>query len=328
MRPALSTKFVEKAEAALIAAVEVYNKPSFKYREETFALLAINAWELLLKAQLLKLSGNDPRAIRVYEPRRTKSGKTSKKRYLKRNRAGAPLTLSLNACAVELDKSSATRLASDLRANLDALIAIRDNAAHYVNASPLLARQVLEIASATVKNFVLLAKSNFGRDFEDSLSLILPLSFVSQGKDVQSVVVTAGEDRLMKYLQTLAASQPEPGSPYSVAIRVEVKFERSKLATASKVQVTNDPDAVKVLLTEQDVRERWPWDYRTLGIKCTERYADFKQDSKFHKVRKPLAVDGRYVHARYLDPGNPKSGRKDFYSPAIFDVLDEHYTRR
>jgi len=68
---------VDKAEAAVIAALEVYNKPAFRYREETFALLAINAWELLLKARLLKDAGNDPTAIRVYEPRRTKSGKTS-----------------------------------------------------------------------------------------------------------------------------------------------------------------------------------------------------------------------------------------------------------
>lgn len=93
MRPALCTKFVEKAESAMVAAIEVYNKPAFRYREETFALLAINAWELLLKARLLKDGANDPKVIRVYEPRRTKSGKLSKKLYLRRNRAGNPHTL-------------------------------------------------------------------------------------------------------------------------------------------------------------------------------------------------------------------------------------------
>lgn len=328
MRPPLSAKFVEKAEAALVAAVEVYNKPSFRYREETFALLAINAWELLLKAQLLKRGGNDPKVIRVYEPRRTKAGKTSKKLYLKRNRAGAPLTVSLPACVTSLDKDAGTRLSPEVKANLDALIAIRDNAAHYINASPVLAKQVLEIASATVKNFVLLSKEWFARDFADSLSLVLPLSFISERKHIDSVVVTAGENRLIKYLQGLAAVEPEQSSPYSVAVRVQVKFERSKLATASKVQITNDPDAVKVLLTEQDVRERYPWDYKALGAKCAERYSNFKLDAKFHGLRKPLLADARYAHSRYLDPGNPRSGRKDFYSPAIFDVFDKHYTKK
>jgi hypothetical protein len=52
MRPPLHQRFVDKAEAAITAAVEVYNKPSFVYREETFAILALNAWELLLKGKV------------------------------------------------------------------------------------------------------------------------------------------------------------------------------------------------------------------------------------------------------------------------------------
>ena len=88
MRPALHSKFLDKAEAALVAAVEVYNKPSFRYREETFAILAINAWELLLKARMLKDGNNDLKSIRVYEPRKTRIGAPSKKLYVKRNRAG------------------------------------------------------------------------------------------------------------------------------------------------------------------------------------------------------------------------------------------------
>ena len=46
-----SVKLYRKAEAALISAIEAYNKPDFKYREETFSILALNAWELLLKAK-------------------------------------------------------------------------------------------------------------------------------------------------------------------------------------------------------------------------------------------------------------------------------------
>jgi hypothetical protein len=328
MRPALYAKFVEKAEAALVAAVEVYNKPTFRYREETFALLAINAWELLLKARLLKDSANDPKAIRVYEPRRTKAGQISKKLYLKRNRAGNPLTFSLTACVIALDRNVGSRLSPDIKSNLEALIAIRDSAAHYIHASPVLAKQVLEVASATVKNFVVLAKNWFDYDFSDTLSLILPLSFVRGDKEIESVVVTRGESRLLQYLQSLASGDVDAGSPFALAIRVQVKFERSKLATASKVQVTNDPDAVKVVLTERDVRERYPWDYKTLVNKCAARYCDFKLDAKFHGLRKPLLGDPRYSHSRYLDPSNPKSSRKDFYSAAILDVLDKHYARK
>lgn len=172
------------------------------------------------------------------------------------------------------------------------------------------------MATATVKNFVLIAKDWFGLDFSESLSLVLPLSFVPAKKEVEAVVVTRGEQRLLSYLQALAASEPEKDSPFDIAVRVQVKFERSKLSTATKVQVTNDPNAVKVFLTEQDIRERYPWDYATLCAKCGERYSDFKQTAKFHELRKPLRDDARLIYSRYLDPNNLKSGRP-FVEPCL-----------
>jgi hypothetical protein len=44
-------ELLDKSVSAMISAIEIYNKPDFKYREETFAILAINSWELLLKAK-------------------------------------------------------------------------------------------------------------------------------------------------------------------------------------------------------------------------------------------------------------------------------------
>ncbi|WP_235417413.1 DUF3644 domain-containing protein, partial [Leyella stercorea] len=39
---------IDKSIGSMLSAIEIYNKPDFKYREETFAILAINSWELLL----------------------------------------------------------------------------------------------------------------------------------------------------------------------------------------------------------------------------------------------------------------------------------------
>ena len=38
--------------------------------------------------------------------------------------------------------------------------------------------------------------------------------------------------------------------------------------------------------------------------------------------------DPRCAYVRYLDPANPKSGRKVFYSDVILSRLDDHYTKR
>lgn len=327
MRPPLHSRFLEKAQAAITSAVEIYNKPSFAYREETFALLALNAWELLLKAKVLKDGDNDLRAIRVFEPRKTKAGPMSKKLYLKRNRAGNPQTISLGACIQSLEKSSA-RLAQEVKGNLVALTAVRDNSAHYISASPVLAKQVLEIAFASVKNFVILAKQWFDRDLSDSLSLILPLSFVSGAKEVESVVVTTDESRLIKYLQQLATIYSKTSSPFAVAVRLQVKLEKSSLGTSSKVEISKDPDAVKITLSEEDIREKYPWDYKELTKRFLDRYSDFKQDARFHSVRKPLLLDEKYVKSRYLDPGNPKSPKKDFYNSNVIQVFDKLYKKR
>lgn len=43
---------LDKSMDSMLSAIEIYNKPNFNYREETFAVLAINAWELLLKAYI------------------------------------------------------------------------------------------------------------------------------------------------------------------------------------------------------------------------------------------------------------------------------------
>lgn len=327
MRPPLHTKFLDKAQAAITAAIEIYNKPAFVYREETFALLALNAWELLLKAKVLKARDNDLRAIRVYEPRKTKGGSPSRKLYVKRNRAGNPQTVSLGACLVALDKTP-DRLTQEVKGNLVALTAVRDNAAHYISASPVLAKQVLEIASASIKNFIILARQWFDRDFSNNLSLVLPLSFISGSKELDSVVVTADESRLIKYLQGLASIDAKSASPFAVAVRLHVRLEKSSLATASRVEISKDPDAVKVTLTEEDIRARYPWDYRELTQRLAARYDDFKQDVNFHSIRKPLLRDEKFVKSRYLDPGNPKSPKKDFYNSNVLAIFDQHYKKR
>lgn len=326
MRPPTHLRFVEKASAAMTSAVEVYNKPAFAYREETFAILSINAWELLLKAKVLKDAGNDLRVLRVYEPRKTKTGKTSKKLYLKRNRAGNPHSISLPACIAALDKTT-SKVPIEVKGNLAALTAIRDNSVHYVTASAVLSRQAQELASACVKNFVLLAKRWFSKDLSAYLSLVLPLSFITGAAEVESVVVSPDESRLIKYLQQLAHADTDADSDFAVAVRLEVKVEKSSLASASKVQISKDADAVKIMMSEQDIRDKYPWGYRELCRRLGERYSDFKQDNKFHTIRKPMLVDEKFAKPRFLDPGNPKSPKKDFYNPNVLPEFDKHYAK-
>ncbi len=95
---ARNKEMLEKSVAAIVAAIEIYNKPDFKYREEVFAILSVNAWELLAKAYLLKLNKNRLKCLYVYDKAKKKSGQDSKRFKLKINRSGNPITHSLDYC--------------------------------------------------------------------------------------------------------------------------------------------------------------------------------------------------------------------------------------
>ena len=55
----LSQDFAEKSVQAAVAAIEVYNKPDFRFREEAFCLLMTSAWEHQLETGR---SAGDPAA--------------------------------------------------------------------------------------------------------------------------------------------------------------------------------------------------------------------------------------------------------------------------
>lgn len=50
----LSKRLVDKSIEAFLMGLEVFNKPTINYRTEGFSFFICNAWELMLKAELLK----------------------------------------------------------------------------------------------------------------------------------------------------------------------------------------------------------------------------------------------------------------------------------
>lgn len=327
-QPTRAQRFLQKAEAALIAAIEIYNKPDFRYREETFSILALNGWELLLKARLLAAHASDEKCLYVYETRTGRKGRPTKKRYRKRNRSGNFQTLGFGATIVALEKQGVT-LAPGVQRNLDALIEVRDNAVHFVAAGPLLSKQVFEFGTAAVANFLRLSRDWFQHDLSRYHLYLMPLGFVSPPANADSVVVGSDEANVVQYLASLAgASEVKDDDPYQVALTLNIKMKRSSTADGIKVAITDDPDAPKVFVKEEDFRQRYPWDYGQLTAKLRKRYSDFKAAQQYHDIRKPLMREAKFCMSRFLDPGNPRSAKKDFFSPTILNEFDKRYSRR
>lgn len=326
-----SSRLLRNAEAALISAIEIYNKPAFAYREETFAILALNAWELLLKAKLLDLSENDSRCLYVYYKKEISQGTLSSKRYIKRNRTGNKMTIGLDACITQLEKEKII-VPEPVKKNLIGLTEIRDNAIHFINASRQLSKQVLEIGTACLRNFIQLGKQWLNLDLSNYNLYLMPIGFLPAATSATAIMLSNQEQKLVNYLATLTREgNTADVQDYHVSLDVNISFKRTSTAAANAIIVTNDPNdptAVHVNLSEEDIRQQYPWDYSVLTTKLNSRYIDFKANSDYHELRKQISANPQYMKTRYLDPGNPKSSRKDFYNPNVLSEFDKHYTRK
>jgi len=320
-----SKELLDRAVAATVAAIEIYNKPDFRYREETFAVLAINGWELLLKAKWLIDHDNNPRSLHVLEARPNKSGEPGKRLRAKTSqRTGNPFTHSLDYLAKKLVESNA--LDANAWKNLQALLEIRDSAIHFYNGSGAFALRLQEIGTASLKNFVTASRTWFNRDLSEFNFYLMPLSFVAMPRAVEAVILNPEEKRFLAFVESLEPENDDGSSPYSVTVNIDVRFTRSKAKDALGVQLTNDPSAPAVRLTEEQIRDRFPWDYKRLTAECRKRYPSFKEDQKYHDLRKTILAGRKLGDWRYLDPGNPKSSRKPFFSTNILQEFDRHYT--
>jgi hypothetical protein len=320
---ARSQELVDKSLAAMISAIEIYNKPDFKYREETFAVLAINAWELLLKAQWLKDHKNKVRSLYVTQKRLKANGQPYLYPKIKVTGSGNALTHSIDYLAKKM--AEAKLLPEAAHNNLIALCEIRDSAVHFYNRSNLFAVRLQEVGSATVKNYTKACQTWFNQDFAQYNFYLMPLAFIDAEKQSDVVLLSKEEKNVAAFISSLEAAN-DPEADYAVSLNIELRFLKSKAEDAIKVQVVNDPSAPKVQLTEEQIKDRFPLNYAALNKECGLRYSDFVMNQRYHNIRQPLKADKRYCHTKKLDPDNPRSVKQEWYSRAIFNVLDKHYT--
>lgn len=312
---ARSRELLERAVAAMVAAIDVHNKLDFSYREETFAILAINAWELLLKAKWLADNGNRLQSLYV----RARSG--SKRPRYKKTRSGARMTHGIEYLAKKLHENG--KLDQKVLHNLEAMIELRDTAVHFYHRNPAISERVLELGLACVKNFVSAAKDWFNEDLSHFNTYLMPLS-INPLPATPSIQLTRNEKSFIDYIESLRPHEDDPGSPYAFAVNIEIKFTRSKTSDAVPVRLTKDPSAPALRFTEEQIRENYPWDYQELTERCRKRYENFKVNKDYHRIRKSLESDPRFAHERRLDPEKPRPS-KMFYSPNILNELDKHW---
>lgn len=199
-----------------------------------------------------------------------------------------------------------------------------------MNDDLLLSLKIQELGSASLQNYLHLVSSWFGDVLSGYNFYLMPLSFFRNFNEAPGVSLNSNERKVLDYIkksEEMYDSSDNVGD-YNLTLRIDVKFQKVKSTSGLPVQVTNDPSATAVYLSEEDFSDKYPWDYDILSTRLTKRYSDFKMNAKYHKIRKELEEDKRFAYDRLLNPKNPNGGKKTFYNPNIQREFDKHYSKK
>ena len=103
-------------------------------------------------------------------------------------------------------------------------------------------------------------------------------------------------------------------------------FEQ-ELLEKTKESFVNESERIPEQFNENEMVEKYPFTYASLNEQLSNRYVDFRINSKYHAIRKPLLCDRRFVIERVQnddDEGSPKP----HYSKTVFHIFDKYYTLR
>ena len=247
-------RLVDNSFAAMLAAVEIYNKPQMTYRDEVTVMLIINAWELALKAALKQKSRS------IFYP---------KKRGERYRSIGLDDALG-RVTAEKLWPSSIDGLA--ITANVKALAEYRDRAIHLYNAQGLGA-VIYPFLQQNVLNYRDFMLVKFKKDLADSMTWqLLPLGATAPADAVQfmkvdkNATMVAEVQEFIHELRQLMDDVESAGSDLArVATVYDINMQSVKKITSADLVVAISPTADgQVVLRKTDPNQTHPFSMKEL----------------------------------------------------------------
>lgn len=294
--------------SAALGAIEVYNKPTFREREQVFAVLMVVAWEALCKAKLLRDSGNRLTSIYVRTGRR-----------YKKNRAGQYLTIDVT--------NAAKQCALDPVAleNLERLIDIRDAAIHLTADSPALPHLVFTLGLASLRNYSLLLRKWFAVTLDEFDLFILPLGFSYPFQAVTSAALRKEPGEIADIIRQIAKAQgtqkAEVGD-FHLAFELQTTLvSAKKLIGEPDILAAVDPTAKSAIVVEKRTRlvDSYPYSFTDLWEKVKSKISGVKQPEVLDVLRDlRMRTDPRYAAYNWRSKRDEARGPKPT-TPIIYN---------
>ena len=217
---------LDKSKEAFCMAIEIYNKPTIKYRLEGFSMFICNAWELMLKAHMINVFGDNS----IYHKDHTER------------------TLNLENCV----KKVFTNNQDVLRQNLEEIIKLRNSSTHFITEEYEMI--YIPLFQACVYNFIKKIQVFHSVD----ITQIMPEHFVNLGVSMKSF---NHNEIIAKYPEEISSKliaksnelemHPSINNPaFAISIMHRHIITKNPEEATSHVKLDNNAGALATIITQ------------------------------------------------------------------------------
>lgn len=312
----LTEQMIAKSREAFVMGLEIFNKPTLKYRVEGFTFFVCNAWELLLKAELIKRSGID--AI-----------------YYKDNKNR---TISLS----DAIKKIFTNAKDPLYKNLEKIMELRNTSTHFITEEyGIIYAPLFQACVVNYRNKMFdFAKIDIAENIpENFLTLSINVGDFSD-ESLKAKYDPSLAKKLISRRNDLALLEKEEDNPkFSIAIRQEIYITKDRKTADLTVAVAKESDTKMRIIKElQDPSNTHNYAFNNVVKSINDRILSEKIPfscitrstgqirNKFNKSDLNLFIkfynlknDKKYAYAHKTDGHKPTYS----YSPRIIDFIIE-----
>lgn len=295
----IKQKLVDKSIEAFIMGLEIYNKPTIKYRIEGFSFFICNAWELMLKAELLNRNED------IYYS--DKSGRT----------------LSLEPTIKKIYSNKNTRV----RLNLEKIIELRNISTHFITEdyeakyAPLFQACVLNFVNE-IKRFHNIDISNYiSQNFLTITANYEPLSneqirlkyppeiaerFIQQSNQIDVLTQEYDSDKFaIPIKQNLYITKKKDEADFVIAMasespnKVAIVKELKDPANTHKYAFNNVIAVVNNRLSKSNIKLGYKNGFNSYVLNLFIEFYDIKSDNKY-SYKHSLGNSTSYTYSERL----------------------------
>lgn len=295
----IKQKLVDKSIEAYIMGLEIYNKPTIKYRIEGFSFFICNAWELMLKAELLNRNED------IYYS--DKSGRT--------------LSLEPTIKKIYSDKNTRVKL------NLEKIIELRNISTHFITEdyeakyAPLFQACVLNFVNE-IKRFHNIDISNYiSQNFLTITANYEPLSneqirlkyppeiaerFIQQSNQIDVLTQEYDSDKFaIPIKQNLYITKKKDEADFVIAMasespnKVAIVKELKDLANTHKYAFNNVIAVVNNRLSKSNIKLGYKNGFNSYVLNLFIEFYDIKSDNKY-SYKHSLGNSTSYTYSERL----------------------------